>query len=106
MRLRGLVLLLVLAGCEPGQDLVSDQVIAGGDLSMQPHKLETVLPSLLPDKVDPAHLGARSGDRIGLPLLYTSWGWTSTGPECLARAIVGDGDPDVRLTNRVEWTLP
>ncbi|MBI3855451.1 MAG: hypothetical protein HY293_07145 [Planctomycetes bacterium] len=54
---------------------------------------------------DPARLRAGRGDRIGLQLLYSRSGWTFTGPMESALASM-DGEPDVRLTNRIEWTVP
>ena len=52
----------------------------------------------------PERLGAQKGDRVGLQLLYSATGW-QFAEGAVERLAMHHASPDVRLTNRIEWTL-
>jgi hypothetical protein len=55
----------------------------------------------------PARIGAKSGDRVALQVLYTRCGWNPLESEAL-KAVVHREDPGplTLLSNRVEWKVP
>jgi len=56
---------------------------------------------------DAAQLGAKSGDQLGLQVLYTRFGWQPTEGEGPLRAFAThESMPITLLSNRVEWKVP
>jgi hypothetical protein len=57
----------------------------------------------------PKHLGARSGDKIGLQLLHAPDGWSFVSPLEMLQQMRDDrvdSAPKVRMTNKVEFVAP
>lgn len=58
--------------------------------------------------LDPARIGARSGDRVGVQLLYSASGWTPMGrpDDRLRGAALESAFDSSLLSNRVEFIVP
>ncbi len=55
---------------------------------------------------DAKSIGAKKGDRVGVQLMYVPHGWRLVGPDRMQHAMMDvAGDPQPKLTNRVEWVV-
>ena len=85
---------------QPERELRWDQ---DGRRGLAPAPARTVRLEL---DLDSAALGARSGDRIGVQILYSEAGWSEVHHDASRELPLSSSGAGARMTNRVEFTAP